>query len=81
MGQGIIPHLFWVEYSGFFGHRDFELLHGFAALTPISLGSSSVNGDKQERASYDMALENANRYKAAADRAAAEQARVGRILA
>jgi hypothetical protein len=40
-----------------------------------------VNGGKQERAAYDMALGNSNRYKAAADRAAAEQARVGRILA
>jgi hypothetical protein len=46
----------------------FELLHGFAARTPISLGSSSVNVGKQERAAYDMALENANRYKAAASR-------------
>ncbi len=22
VGQGIAPHLFWAEYSGFFGHRD-----------------------------------------------------------
>ncbi len=40
-----------------------------------------MNGGKQERAAYDMALENANRYKAAADCAEAEQARVGRLLA
>ena len=79
-----LPHICFglnTQVSSVTGISPFELLHGFAARTPISLGSSSVNGGKQERAAYDMALENANRYKAAADRAAAEQARVGRILA
>jgi hypothetical protein len=79
-----LPHICFglnTQVSSVTGISPFELLHGFAARTPISFGSSSVNRGKQERAAYDMALENANRYKAAADRAAAEQARVGRILA
>jgi hypothetical protein len=64
------------EVSSVTGVSPFELLHGFPARTPISLGFSSVNGSRQ---AFEMALENANR--AAVDRAAAEQARVGRILA
>ena len=79
-----LPHICFglnTQTSSVTGMSPFELLHGFAARTPIALGSSSVNGGRQGQSAYDMALENAIRYKAVADRAVAEQARVGRILA
>jgi hypothetical protein len=69
------------QVSSVTGTSPFELTHGFAARTPLSVGFQSTASGVQEGSAHDRALLVQNRFLAAADRAAAAQARLGCVLA
>lgn len=62
------------------GTSPFELAHGFAARTPLALGLPSAPARSKPDAARERALTIQNRFAAAADRAAAAQVRLGRLL-
>ncbi len=67
------------QWSSATGTSAFELTHGFAARTPLTVGLPSAG--KAGLAPHQRALQVRARFQAAADAAAAAQARIGRILA
>ena len=67
------------QWSSATGTSAFELTHGFAPRTPLTVGLPAAG--KAGLAPHQRALQATARFQAAADAVAAAQARIGRILA
>ena len=67
------------QWSSATGTSAFELTHGFAPRTPLTVGLPTAG--KAGVAPHQRALQVRARFQAAADAVAAAQARIGRILA